>query len=403
MKKRVALIGNMNNNFFAITRYLRDEGYDAHLFYKLAEEHFQPKADSLSLAYSNYCHEVNWDSEYSEENRSRILEDLNSFDFFIGQGDEAALAHFAGINFNVYYPYGSDFYKYAWLPQEYTFLQKVYMRIIKKIPFSVSNNGTAAKYIRSTIVNANHVFLDYTNEKYEAKLLNLNLKGKYANIPMPFIYFKQYETDNFDVHWKSQIDAIRNENDLILLYHGRQEWKKALEYKNNDFTSKNTHHLIEGFAQFCKDFPKNKAKLIMLEYGGDVFNSKKLISELQIEEKVIWFPKMYRKDIMYLIKNVDVCSGEFNLSYLTFGTIIEAMTMGKPVIHYREDQLYTHYPELYPMYKARESVEISNSLREAYLNKEDREQKGKEAMDWVKKYFIQEPLKALVNIIEKQL
>ncbi len=402
MSKKIALIGNLNNNFFAITKYLRDKGYDAHLFYKMAEEHFQPKADTFTLEYMEYCHEVQWSSDYSEFNKGCILNDISGFDFYIGQGDEAALAHFAGVKFNLYYPYGSDFYKYAWLPQEFTFLQKIYARFVKKIPYDVLNNGTPAKYIRSTIVNAENVFLDYTNEKYEAKLVNLNLKGNYRNIPMPFIYSKQYEMDSFDVHWKSQIDKIRNENDFIVLYHGRQEWKKALEYKNNDFTSKNTHHLIEGFAQFCKEFPDKNFKLIMLEYGGDVFNSKKLISELQIEDKVIWFPKMYRKDIMYLIKNVDVCSGEFNLSYLTFGTIIEAMLMGKPVVHFRVDELYKSYPELYPLYNAREADEIMTCLKDAFENPNKRIEMGNSARSWVKKYFIENPLAELFNVIEKK-
>lgn len=39
--------------------------------------------------------------------------------------------------------------------------------------------------------------------------------------------------------------------------------------------------------------------------------------------------------------------------------------------------------------------------RSIFLNKEDREQMGMDAMLWVKKYFIEEPLKELVATIEK--
>jgi glycosyltransferase involved in cell wall biosynthesis len=111
---------------------------------------------------------------------------------------------------------------------------------------------------------------------------------------------------------------------------------------------------------------------------------------------------MYRKDIMYLIKNVDVCSGEFNLSYLTFGTIIEAMLMGKPVVHYRIDELYKSYPELYPLYKAREADEIMNCLKDAFLNPDKRIEMGNSARSWVKKYFIENPLAELIKAIEKK-
>ena len=118
----------------------------------------------------------------------------------------------------------------------------------------------------------------------------------------------------------------------------------------------------------------------MLEYGLDVFNSKQLIKELGIEDKVIWFPKMYRKDLMYLVSAVDVCSGEFGMSYLTFGTIMEAMLMKKPVIHYRNDELYEHvYDELYPLFNAREPEEIEARINEAYNDKDRTKRMGEQA------------------------
>lgn len=40
---KIALIDNMNNNFFAVTRYFRDLGIDAHLFLIQSEsQHFTP-------------------------------------------------------------------------------------------------------------------------------------------------------------------------------------------------------------------------------------------------------------------------------------------------------------------------------------------------------------------------
>ena len=45
-------------------------------------------------------------------------------------------------------------------------------------------------------------------------------------------------------------------------------------------------------------------------------------------------------------------------SYLVFGTFIEATLMGKQVNHYREDELYKGYSEVYPLYNAREGKEF---------------------------------------------
>jgi glycosyltransferase involved in cell wall biosynthesis len=406
MSKRIALIGNMNNNFFPIARHLRDMGYDAHLFYRLGMEHFQPKADTYTLNFSDYCHEVDWlDKGFHNIDVAKVKSALSGFDFYIGQGEEAAVAYRCGFNIDVYYPYGSDVSKYANLPQEYSVKDKALSFIRRyqknKINYRQMKAGTMAKYLRGAIVNAKHILAEYTNEDFIDKLNSLNYKGGFEEVPMPFIYPNDYdallEGKIPDVHWRSEIDKIRNYNDFILLYHGRQEWK-TFHY---EFNGKNTHHLIIGFANYVKKNPGIKAKLVMLEYGNDVQHSKQLVKELGIEQHVSWFPKMYRKDLMYLIKNADVCCGEFDRSYLTFGTVIEAMILKKPVIHYREDSLYEKfYPELYPMLHAREPEEVEKAIDYAIKHPEEIKGIGEQAQQWVRKYFIDNPLKFLQGLIE---
>lgn len=272
------------------------------------------------------------------------------------------------------------------------------------MPIEESLAGTLAGQIKKAIVNAKNVLLDSTNSEYENKLINLNLKGQHQNFPMPFVYPDTYLDNNrLDTHWKTEIDKLRTANDFLVLYHGRQEWKKALTYKNNDFTNKNTQNLIYGFASFVKKNQGLSASLVLLDYGNDVNNSKDLIDELGISSHIVWLPKMYRKDLMYLISLVDVCSGEFNRSFLTFGTVIEAMLMGKPVINYREDSLYkAQYPELYPCYVAREPLEIEAAIQRAWENPKERIAMGQAAREWVLRYFVEKPVKKLVEIIENK-
>jgi glycosyltransferase involved in cell wall biosynthesis len=408
MQKRIALIGNMNNNFFAITRHLRDMGYDAHLFYSVGDrmDHFQPKADTFTLDYTNYCHKIEWlKNGFQNLMPDKVHAALKSFDFYIGQGDDAAAAYSCGYNMDVYYPYGSDVYKYAYLPQRYSLKTRLitHFRDEKfRLTMAQLQKGPLPRYIRGVIVNADNILAEYTNEDFEEKLTGLNFKGKYANVPMPFIYLKEYENmeqdDGVDVHWKSIIKKLRLENDFILLFHGRHEWKTYF----NEFTQRNVHHLIIGFAKYIKKNPQVRARLITLEYGNDAMHSKELIDELGIADKVTWFPQMYRKDIMYLIYNVDVCSGEFGRSYLTFGTVIEAMQMKKPVIHYRDDSLYMdRYPTLYPLFNAKQPEEIENAIADAVANPDLVKRKGEEAYEWVKKYFIENPLNYLQNLVDK--
>ncbi|MBS1772954.1 MAG: glycosyltransferase family 4 protein [Bacteroidetes bacterium] len=396
----------MNNNFFALTRYLRDAGYDAHLFYRVGMEHFQPKADTYGNDYASYCHEVDWlENEFHNVNAAKVANELQGFDFYIGQGDEAAVANLSGINFDVYYPYGSDVYKYAQLPQEYSTASKLVSIIssnVSRPTYKQMQRGTMAKYLRNAIVNAKYVLAEDTNESFEAELEKLHIKGEYRKIGLPFIYVNEYEklNDGFipQNEYTDRIKHLRSNTDFLLLYHGRQEWKTY----HNKFTGKNTHHLIEGFADYIKCNPAKGIKLVMLEYGTDVDASKELISSLGIQDKVEWFPKMYRKDLMYLVRSVDLCCGEFNHSYLTFGTVVEAMLMRKTVITYRQDDLYTKkYSELYPCFNARTPDEITKAIDMAVNNPEAIVDMGNRAYDWVKRNFIEYPIRSLLDIIEK--
>jgi hypothetical protein len=105
---------------------------------------------------------------------------------------------------------------------------------------------------------------------------------------------------------------------------------------------------------------------------------------------------------MYLIKNIDLCFGEFDRSYLTYGTIIESMCMAKPVIHHRIDSLYAdNYDQLYPMYHAETAEDISLQIERAFFNPSERIQMGLAAKEWVKNYFINRSLKSLISILEE--
>ncbi|MEZ5017524.1 MAG: glycosyltransferase [Flavipsychrobacter sp.] len=405
MVKRIALIGNLNNNFFAITRLLRDNGYDAHLFFRSGQDHFHPKADTYDLSYVNYCHEVNWlDKGFHNVDKENVLEDVKGFDFYIGQGDEAATAYYAGINMDVYYPYGSDVFKYAHLKQEYSFRDKLLSQIRmgkKTITYKQMQRGTLAKYTKGVIVNSREIFSSYWDDIWEERFDALNCGDKRRYVSMPFLYATEYEQlhdTHFqaDAHWKSYVDTLRNKYKFIVLYHGRQEWNAS------PVTAKKSHHLILGFASFLKNNPSASACLVLIDYGQDVQRSRALIAEKGIEDHVVWLPKMYRKDIMYLLKNVDIGSGEFTRSFLTFGTIIEAMFMKKPVLNYRVDELYTQeYDELYPTYAVKEPEEIEVALSDAYSNPQKLKAMGLECYEWVRKYFIAKPIEELIKAIER--
>jgi hypothetical protein len=138
--------------------------------------------------------------------------------------------------------------------------------------------------------------------------------------------------------------------------------------------------------------------LATIEYGRDIAASKALIAELGLSDMVAWFPTMYRKDLMYLIGQADLCCGEFDRSYLTFGTILEALSLGKPVVHHRDDSLYADVP-LYPILNAREPDEIAAAIAAFLEDPDGWRERGPEGQAWVDEYVIRRPLDLICALL----
>ena len=88
-KKKVALIGNMNNNNFTLLRILRDNKIDAHLFL-YSNETFQPQADTKNyLNWRSYIHNLNISNGKPDIlffNKNKLSKKLQDFNFIIGNG-----------------------------------------------------------------------------------------------------------------------------------------------------------------------------------------------------------------------------------------------------------------------------------------------------------------------------
>jgi glycosyltransferase involved in cell wall biosynthesis len=398
---RIAVVGNMNYGMFALTRHLRDRQIDAQLLVAPGYDHFHPKADTFDLTDLAFCHEVSWlDDGFYGADPDAIRRDMRAYDVVFSTGAEASALSLAGVPIDIYFTYGEDVTKYAHLPEAFSLreIAKEELRYVRKRgALTLSPRaGTQFGHTRRAICKARHVFDTATHPFWGERVLSLPLEGTLHRSPWPLIYPRPYRTSRFpDVHWRSAIDQLRSEHELLLLYHGRHMWTQA-----DPLYSKNTHHLIHGFAQFAQRYPQVRACLATAEYGPDVAASKELIEELGLGDRVVWFPLMYRKDLMYLVHQADLCCGEFGLSYLMGGTIVEALSLGKPFIHHREDAFYD--VPLYPLLNAREPAEIATAIA-AYLEDPHRwRERGLEAEAWVDEYVIRRPLELICELLSRR-
>jgi hypothetical protein len=388
---KVACVGNMNNNFFALARHLRDRGVDAHvLLLDIEMSHFHPAADSYDLSYQSYTHLMNWGAPFAfgAASPQKLRDDLAEYDVLIASGTAPAFIHRAGRTVDVFMPFGSDLIDYPFLRIVHPRYQLSYTRF------------TRAQ--RAGIENSRWVHLDLSNSDFEGCYQRLHCKGKRLTAGLPIVYTPIYSphaiANYYDrTHWFHEFKRIRDSHDLVVFHHGRHHWKTTVE----DISRKANDNLIRGFASFVRSNPDFRAALVTLEYGRDVVASKALIAELGIASNVFWFPQMARKDLMVGLNLSDIGTGEFHRSWFSFGTMYETLAMAKPFLHYRNDELYRDfYPEMYPLMNARTDHEIAAQLQDFRNRPEHFRELGERGRQWFEKFVIGDVLDAYMRIIE---
>ncbi len=333
---KIGIIGNMNNSYFSLARYLRDEGYNCELLVLQNEpSHFDPACDTFSTDYTSYCKQITWGdpAHFLQQDFAIVKKDLAPYNFLIGNGPAPAYIAKIGRKLDMFIPYGYDLYS---LP---------FLRLVH--PFRLLAYLAVRRYQRKGISESSYTLFDRTNEAFEKVINKLHYSGKRIISPAPMVYYKDYENgwqeknaiDPFQV----QLQKLRVDTEFLLVQHSRQIWKKSSDdwsFKGNDF-------LIEGYAQFIKQHAGQKIKLVLFEYGTDVPETKKLITKLGIEDAIVWMPKMARNKLMAVLAASDMIIGELYHSWLTYGVALEALCMAKPFMHKRIDaELIGDYPEL---------------------------------------------------------
>jgi hypothetical protein len=396
--KKVALIGNMNNNFFPLLRYLNDSNIDVTLLLLETEHtHFLPKNDTfenLTFSIEKTSFSVLpggfWSLSKAESEKV-----LNRFDILIGSGPAPAICDRIGRSLDLFIPYGSDIYYLPFIPLNW---KKGFKKSIKFFFLSFHQ--------RRGIQKVKHVMMDYTNPNYEDMFNKLGIGDKRFFCNPPFLYKLEFSPESISSLYSKSVfyknfKEIRNKNELVIFQHGRQEWEENEDIKVNiTENSKGNQKLIYAFAEFLK-ITKLQAHLILFEYGSAWQKSKELVQKLGISNYITWMPLMPRKEIFIGISLCDIGVGELDSSYFSYGAVYEFLALAKPVIHYRNDELYKDkYPEMYPMYSANTKEQVLAYFKEFESNPEAFKNTGKSAYVWFTKHAINKPIEIIVKLIE---
>lgn len=411
-KIKIGIIGNMNNNNFSILRYFHDLGIEADLLLnqndgKYESSHFRPECDTWEInKWKSYFKYTKLDEDPSSvfsfpisiffifrnffrKKKSIPISDnyikttLSIYTHLIGSGLTPAITNRIDRKLDMYFPYAIGV---EWIGDP-VFLNKLnsnnlLISYLSKLIKKKQQNG---------LKNTKHVLsiIDTSITENNLKCLGINPIRSLC----PMVYNLESIPNIIPEFLIEHIDLIKN-SDFTVFSHARHLWVNHLSIDEFKWVEqdKNNDWLIKSFFKLVKTESLKNPILILIDYGPDTMFTKALIKELNLQNFVIWLPKLERKYIIYLISMFDVTVGEFyQIPNIVFGgTGYEVMSCGKPLIQgfdFLKNEFFNTYgvPEP-PLMKVKYENDVFIHLLDLSKNIQRRIQISKDSKQWFNEY-----------------
>lgn len=327
---KIAILGNMNNNHFSLMRYMRDLGLDAYLLLYVNEiSHFMPECDSWDIKkwepyiiQTELTNGANWTSTLKLPFRRKAIQRVfEPFEVVIANGFGPAYLYLAGRPLDIWVPYG--------LGGEF---------LIKESKMGLFGNFFFK--IRKTLQvrglrNTNHIITVDNSDQNLIHYKEFGLESKIVNLLIPMVYVEKEP----QIKQRPEVEKVAQQiksSRRSLFCHVSHFWKSVRPFEG-DMAIKKNDVLIRAFSHYYHQSEKRDFKLFLFDYGPDVKHSRELIDSLDISEAVYWCPVMSRKEILYLISQVDLGCGELG-GYIWGGTGYEFLSHNVPFFQYVIDE-----------------------------------------------------------------
>lgn len=383
LQMKIALMGNMNNAFFAFARYLADLGLDTTLLtFPFEISHFLPECDTYQTGHGVTIRQLPWTHVMAAES-DWLYSHVSEFDYIFGCGLSVAFMARIGLDLDVFFPYGSDLYEYPFLWSDDGDYDK--HRDPSRYFFG---KWQAAGLAHCRAIWSYDSFVDAE----VAKIVN---DANIVEMHAPFVHAPSYQGQNLAATiaqspFSPRFQDIRRDHDVVVFHHARHIWKTHVDHisgKGNDI-------LIRGFAAFVRDHPQVRACLICLEYGPDVEASKDLVRQLGIAERVAWLPLMHRRDLMVGLSYSDIGTGDFVFGCHYGGTVIEVLMMGKPLFHYvGEHGEGTSPPDIFDCVQVGTPGQIADALADYVRRPAHYAEIGRRGQQWFQEQSVDKTLR----------
>ena len=367
---KIALIDNMNNNFFSIARYFRDMGIQADLFLipNSTPILFLPENDSFDDVKKS-----EWIKffpigygflDYIFPRNNILKKTFREYDKIIACGQSIGLLSRANVKVDLFIPYGADLFNFPIFQ-----IDKVSRKITRFLP-SLIMALLRSKYQKIGIKSAGATIINMNWGVAKEAIEKLNVK--FVNLPRLMIY----ENPNPTQVGIEVFDFISN-SDFVVYSPTRHLWKTNSD-PIKDFDKyggvKRNDKLITAFSKVIRNRLFKNPILVLFEYGTDVKYSKSLISDLNIKDFVIWLPEMPRKLMLGGMLKANFIADQFRegMSATSAGVTNEAILCGVPIISNTEGAIYDQHDPYYgcPILQALTADEIYYYFHDYYEDKQ---------------------------------
>lgn len=322
-KYKIALIGNMNNNHFAILRYLVNFQIDAHLFlFKSEINHFLPENDTWEIdRYKCRIHNLECGIPMKDIFLFNFLEfrKFRKYNIIIGCGLSPFYMALLGMKLDIFIPYGSDLYEAPF--------HKFKLDSPKNLVHEIFGQIFLRRFQKMGIRLSRKIVVFDFAKTYAFAISKLCVNIQKLHIPMVFL-----ENDTFVVFPQTLLDKLsRIKNNFVIMQHSRQYWYSSIDSAIAE-DMKHNSLLIQAISKLVEKGHHN-IRCIFSEYGPDFNRSKELIQNLGLDEYFVWLPKISRKFLLKILKDyVDIGADQFGGSYFG-GTGYEVLACGKPLMN----------------------------------------------------------------------
>lgn len=390
----------MNNNHFSLMRYFRDMGIDAYLLLYSndgtgANAHFIPENDTWNIekwkqfiiqtpipnggikgiirTFANY---------YSYKKY------FNGYDYIIGNGFAPALCYIFQKRLDLFLPYSLGV-EFTWSYRDNnSFLQSQ----SDSIQFWFQNKGLKDNVDKIGTIDFSSINLE--------SLKKLRIKNKIHKVSIPMVYSENNALLSEEIGSEVLSSCLKriNESKLSVFSHvSHVKYSLGYQFKRNDI-------LIKGVADYIKKAENPNIVLILVEYGDNLSESKRLIGDLGIENYVLWLPKLSRKELMLILPHVTIGGGEYGGVYWG-GTGWEFLACGVPffqntgmAVREFEEKTGTPMPDIF---NVRTAEEITNILMDVDGNKIDLSAKSENLIKWFHSYNGKAEAERIFSLITK--